>query len=330
MEPLVLLQRVHEVSLRADPSAPTRVSQRAFDAARAGSAFPGLPAARNIARLLGVTWGDALSVAHEPEGVRAHRLSLKQKEAPLGWLHDDYVAFALRAVALRLETRTLSISEYRVERERMLAADRARWLHGRQLRLPGDEQVITHVGSWAAALSLAGLGPAPASKGDQPVVPPLVEIIDRFHAHYGTRPTFLALEAFAAGNGIPLPLKKGPTLNEALAEWEEGRAAQGLPPAVEPPPVAERPDYRRNVGAARPGERRLLARRSLEDCIDAMRRYLEGLRATARSTQRSYRDWARQQPGAPGPPGAATIGRHGGFELVRGLAQERMRAAGGG
>ncbi len=328
MEPLVLLQRVHEVSLCADPSAPTQVSQRAFDAARAGSAFPGLPAARNIARLLGVTWGEALSVAHEPEGIRAHRLSLKQRqrEAPLGWLHDDYVAFALRAVALRLETRTLSISEYRVERERMLAADRARWLHGRQLRLPGDEQVITHVGSWAAALRLAGLGAAPASKGDQPVVPPLVEVIERFHASYGTRPTFLALEAFAAGNGIPLPLKKGPTLNEALAEWQEGRAAQGLPPAAEPPPVRERPDYRRNVGAARLGEYRLPARRSLEDCIESMQRYLEGLPATARSTQRSYRDWARRQPGAPG---AATIGRHGGFELVRGLAQERMRSQAG-
>lgn len=153
--------------------------------------------------------------------------------------------------------------------------------------------------------------------------PSLVVLIERFHEHYATEPTHRALEAFASGNGIPFPAWRKERFSEALAEWRAKRATEGLPEPAKPPRPRERPDYSRDVGAALPGERRQDNLRSTEECVAWMRRYLEELPAGARSTQRSYRDWAREQDGAPG---ASTIGRHGGFGHVRKLAQEQMRA----
>lgn len=324
MEQLLLIRGVREVSLRAAPNAPASVSQRAFDTARSASDFPDLPPARNIARALGVPWAEVLELAHESEVIRTKRIGRKQGSTPLDWLDDKYVVFALRLVARRLGTRSLSLSDFRAERERMLTADRARYLHGRQLHLPNDEQVITYVGSWPAALRLAGLEPPPPGlKSNAEHLPTLVEAIRRFHEYYGTRPTKRTLEAFGIGNGIPY--QRNTTFTEALAAWDAERTAQGLPVAPEPPARSERPDYSRDVCAARSDERRFIAERTLEECVAWMRRYLDDLPAGARSTQRSYRDWSRKQAGAPGP---STIGRHGGFKLIRSLAQDEIRAAG--
>ena len=65
---------------------------------------------------------------------------------------------------------------------------------------------------------------------------------------------------------------------------------------------ASRPDYSRDVGAARPGERRLgehrLSKWSREDCIASVARYLEDA-AGSRSTLRGYSRWAAKQESAP-------------------------------
>jgi hypothetical protein len=324
MEQLLMLQGVRQVSERANPSAPEEVTQRAFDAARAGSTFPDLPAARNITRALGVPWGEVLRLAHQPETVRAHRLSMKQRERGRDWLTDEHVSFALRAVALRLGGQAPSLSQYRVERARILNADRARFLHGRQLLLPDDEQVIAQAGSWPKALRLAGLEDAPTGMTTQRVkVPTLVELMERFCEHYGTQPTRTALEAFASGNGIPHPRSDKQGFRDALAAWAAKRAKQGLPVAPPAPPKHKHPDYVRDVGAARPGEHRRSKRRTAEECVAWVRRYLEELPSGARSTQRSYLDWARGCEGAPGP---SSLAPHGGFAHVRRLAQEQMRA----
>jgi len=325
MEQLLLLQGVREVSRLACPSSPQAASQRAFDAARGRSTFSDLPAARNIARQLGLSWAKILSVAHEPDATVAQELGRKQRSAEEGWLRDEHIIYALRAVALRLGRQSLSLSQYRSEREQMLAADRTRFLHGRQLILPSDTQVIAHTGSWPEALRLAGLEEADASEGRRS--PSLVALLERFHEHYGVRPTFADLEAFAAGNGIRFPATRQQRFSEALAEWRAKRSEEGLPEPAEPPRKRERPDYSRDVGAARSDEHRQHSRRDIEECVAWMRRYLEGLPAGVRSTQRSYRDWAREQDGAPG---ASTIGRQGGFMHVRKLAQEQMRAQAGG
>jgi sulfite reductase beta subunit-like hemoprotein len=111
---------------------------------------------------------------------------------------------------------------------------------------------------------------------------------------------------------------------EAVAAWKAERRAQGLPVPEKPPPPKARADYSRDVGAALPGERLRHKWRDVEDCVAWMVRYLEDVPAGARSTSRSYRDWTLRQDGAPAPD---TLIQHGGFERVRRLAQERIRAA---
>lgn len=326
MEQLILIQGVRHVSEIASSLDPRRVSQRAFDKARPRSDFPDLPSARNIVRSLKLGWTDVLALAHEPEGGLAQRLGRKQMHAIEDYLSADHVAYVLRLVALRLGTRSLSLSDYSTERAAMLRRDRARWLHGGQLILPNEDQVITVMGSWEQALASAGLSAPRAERRRRSTkiqrVPTIPDLLERFHYHYRVQPSLEELRTFARANGIPFPGMRGILFNDALAEWKEQRAAQGLPAPAAPPPPSQRADYTRDVGAARPGETRRENIHPLEACVEWMRRYLEGLPASTHSTRRSYRDWARQH-GAPGPTLLDT--KHGGFSRVRRLAQERIR-----
>ena len=81
------------------------------------------------------------------------------------------------------------------------------------------------------------------------------------------------------------------------------------------------PDYSRDVGAARPGERRR-EKWSREGCVACVARYLES--ATGRSTRSGYADWASAQERAPA---LGTIEMHGGWKVMHRLAQERVRDA---
>lgn len=325
MEQFLLIQGVQHVSEIASPLDPRRVSQRAFDVACAYSDFPDLPAARNIARSLGLAWADVLALAHEPESGLAQRLGRKQMHDIEDYLSAEHVAYVVRLVALRLGKRILSLSDYSTERAAMLRRDRVRWLHGGQLILPNEAQVITVMGSWEQALASAGLTAPQVERGDSSKMhaPTIPDLLERFHAHHGVQPTIRDLRTFAHANGIPFPNMSAVRFNDAVAEWKARRAAQGLPSPLAPPPPSERADYTRDVGAARPGEKRRETAHPLEACVEWMRRYLEGLPASARSTRRSYRDWARQH-GAPAPKLLDT--KHGGFSHVRSLAQEHMRA----
>lgn len=327
MEQTLLIQGVRHVSEIAAPLDPSHASQRAFDGARPRSDFPDLPRARNIARSLGMVWADVLALAHEPEGVYAQRLGRKQTHAIEDYLSAEHVTYALQLVARRLGAHTISLSDYSTERAAMLRHDRARWLHGGQLILPNEDQVITVMGSWEQALAAADLAAPRAGRGgsstEREHAPTIPDLLERFHAHHGAQPTAGELRTFARANGIPFPNMREVRFNDALAEWKAWRARQGLPVPQAPPPPSERADYTRDVGAARPGERRREMIHPLEECVEWMRRHLEELPASARSTRRSYRDWARQH-GAPAPSLLDT--KHGGFSRVRRLAQERMRA----
>lgn len=325
MEPLLLLQGVRHVSEIALPLDPKRVSQRAFDKARPGSDFPDLPAARHIVRSLGMGWADVLALAQEPESAQAHRLSHQQLDTLKGYLTTEYVVYVLGRVARRLGTRTLSRSDYSAERDAMLRHDRARWLHGRQLILPSEDQVVTFMGSWEKALVSAGLAAPPTERGGSAKAraPTIPDLLERFYSHYGVQATAKDLETFARANGIPRRGYGDISFSQALAEWKEWRAAQGLLVPSAPPPPSERADYTRDVGAARSGEKRLKLEHPLEACVDWMCRYLEELPASTHSKQRSYGDWARQH-GAPTRQLLAS--KHGGFYRVRRLAQNRMRA----
>lgn len=331
---------MREVAALADPDEPKMVRQRAFDAAREHSpVHADLPPARRITERLGLSWREVLSIAHEPERQQSKLLGAKDKSARVeDWLTEEYVAAVFGLVAARLSADTVSVTDYDSERRTILAADAKRPVHGRALLLPTPRQIVHAFGSWDDALRVAGLklpherSPRPREKR----APPLVDLMERFHDHYGVRPTVKDLMAFARGNGIPYPDPRKTSFTAARDEWLAQRRARNLPnpKSMRRPPgrrpgnrrPAPRPDYSRDVGAARPGERRLgehrLAKWSREDCVASVARYLRSLNG-ARSTQRGYTAWAAAQESAPV---LATIELHGGWETPRREAQESASA----
>ncbi len=319
---------MREVAALAHPAEPTAATQRGFDVARERSAdHATLPTARRITEQLRLPWRDVLTVAHAPEAAQNKLLGVGARGAAVDWLTRGGVRSALRVAALRRGVGSLTLAEYRAEREAMLAADRARWLHGGALRVPTDEQVIAVAGSWEAALLLAGLSSgSPRPRTAQQVALTRGDVIERFHEHYGRRPSRPELEAFARGNGLPMRAERGRKWSAIVAEWEHQRRERGLPPPrVEPrPPGRPTPKrartrtdhYARDVGAARPGEHRAKGKWTRANCAAAVTRYLVQLRAGERSTQRGYTDWAATQPRGSAPT-MSTIQEHGGWEAVR-------------
>jgi hypothetical protein len=326
MDSLMLLKVVREVSLLADPDEPTAVSQRSFDSARERSPdYTCPPRAKRIAERLRLSWPDVLTVAHAPDAEQNRLLGLRTRAARADWLGGDPVAAvrpALRVVALRRGVETLTLAEYRAERNVILSADRARWMHGGALRLPTDEQIIAVAGSWDAALRLAGLRALrerDTTERRSDAAPSLVDLLARFHNAHDFQPSARDLRAFARGNGIPYPRHVQQGFSVAVTEWRRQRQEQGLPK----PRVVTRkggrgrkaPDYSANIGAARAGEKRR-GQWKRYDCVAAVSRYLAQLRSAERSTERGYRDWAAAQPHGT-TPAFATVQEHGGWEAMR-------------
>ncbi len=323
MQPLVILQRVREVCAVANPAEPTQVSQRAFDAA--GAATSGLPAARNIAKALRLPWREVVALAHEPEGEQNHRLSQKQTAPYQDWLTEEYVASVLKLAAHRLGTNTLTPDRYRSVAASLTAADNARWLHGRQLLVPSDDQIVAAcggaaAGGWDRALALAGLQPRPGlgNQGMNRKAPPITDVMERFHDAHGVQPSARTLKAFAKANGIPYAREEHKKWSEWLEEWKRSRRDRGLPEPRVVEHVGGRgvkaPNYAVDVGAARPGEHRL-SKRTEEACVAAVARYLAQLPAGKRSSKRGYDDWAKQQN--PRAPASSNFDTRGGWETIR-------------
>ena len=321
LDALMLLRGVREVASHADPENPIQVSQRRFDATRQVSQrLAILPRAHRIAERLRMPWRDVLVLAHAPSSTHAHRLGRAQTEPEHDWLTTDLIAFALKLVALRLGVESVSPVQYRTERARLLREDHAAYLHGRQLRLPSEDQIrVAMDGDWDAALALADLAPRPP-RGDQgrgKYAPTTAEVLERAYEAYGTELTSKELWTFVAANGIPYGRERGRLWAECVAEWKQQRAARGLGVPAGPPPLDQRPDYSRPVDAALPGESRRQDWSDIEDCLPHVLAYLAQLPSGARSTKRGYQEWARERPDAPS---SSSFDAHGGWGQVRSLA----------
>jgi hypothetical protein len=322
MDALTVLHSVRKVAALANPDDPTTATQRAFDSVRERSPeHASLHAARRITEQLRLPWREVLAVAHEPQARQGQLVGVKTRApSAADWLTGEHVATALQLVAAKLGADSLTAKEYRVERAQLLEADRARWLHGRWLLLPDDEQVIASAGSWDAALSNAGLRTtAERGAARQPRAPTLVDLLERFRDAHGFQPSARELRAFARGNGLPYPSERTQRFSAAVAEWKRKRDAAGLPE----PRVVKRaggrghkaPDYSADVGAARNGERRR-SKWTRASCAAAVARYLAQLPKGERSTERGYADWAATQPHGT-TPAMSTILALGGWEAVR-------------
>jgi hypothetical protein len=313
-----MLQGVREVSLLADAQEPTGTTQQAFDAARSRShRFSTVPRAKRIAEQLRLSWREVLALAHEPPDTHAHRLSRKHSEQQ-DWLTEDYIAFALSSVAHRLGRDSISPSQYRSEREKMLAADHKHWLHGRQLILPTDDQIrIALGGDWNRALVLAGLVDRQPHTG---VGASTVDLLERCYAAHGAQPSAEELRRFARANRIPYQPDRTRSWNECVAAWKEERRARGLDVPTGLPPRDQRPNYSRNVGATRAGERRRRDWSHVGDCVEIVMIYLAEI-GNRRSSKRDYQDWAAGRVDAPA---YSAFDAHGGWGRVRALALERL------
>lgn len=334
----MLLRAVREVAALANPRRPEAVTQRAFDAAKAGSAaHADVPAARRIAEQLKLSWPEVLATANEPEDRQAHKLGAKARgPTSVDWLTEKHATAVLQLVAGRLFANTVSTAEYEAECEKLMRADGARWFHGGNLPLPTPRQIVHRFGSWDEALRKAGLQlPHQRTPRIRPKpAPSFPDLMERFHDVYDIQPTAKALQEFARGNGIPYPDPRRIKFSAGLEEWLAHRHVNGLsPPKVVKRPVgrprtgtrpAPRRDYSRDLNAARPGERRLGEHRQIkwtrEDCIASVARYLEDT-AGSRSTDRGYGSWAAAQESAPR---RSTLRVHGGWEAMRRLAQEEL------
>jgi len=156
---LKLLDGVREVASLVSSDEQEAVTQRAFDAERESSpAHAHLPPARRITERLGLSWAEVLAIAHAPKGEQSNLLATKDREpSSVDWLNEQHIVAVLQIVAQRLRRKTLTMTAYSAEREKLLAEDRARWSQGR-LPLPTTHQITRVTGSWGAALLRAGLG----------------------------------------------------------------------------------------------------------------------------------------------------------------------------
>lgn len=308
---LKFLEGVREVAALVNPAEPETVTQRAFDATREHSAAQAdLPPARRITERLGLSWREVLAVAHAPENEQTKLLGLRHKApSSAAWLSEKHVAAVVQLIAGRLGADTVSTNEYRVERKKVLAVDRARWRHGRNLLLPTAEQVMHATGSWDEALRFAGLREQrkPGAAWKKTNAPALPDLMERFYEAHGVQPTRPALQEWARASNIPYPSPQDRpnAFRHAREEWIERRRAAGEPDPKPPPhargrPAAVRPDYSTNTGTPLPGERR----RDFWDedsCVAAVARYVAQLPPgkRSRSTSRGYRAWSAEQEHAP-------------------------------
>jgi hypothetical protein len=226
--------------------------------------------------------------------------------------------FALSSVAHRLGQDSISPSQYRAERAKMLAADRKRWLHGRQFLLPTDDQIkIALGGDWDAALALAGLADrAPHTGGGASTL----DLLERCYEGHGTQPSAEELRRFARASRIPFQPDRTRSWSECVDAWKEARRARGLDVPTDLPPRGKRPDYGRNVGAARAGERRRRDWSHIKDCVEIVMIYLSEL-GSRRSSKRGYQDWAAGRDDAPS---YSAFDAHGGWGRVRARALEHL------
>lgn len=288
---------------------PASVSKRAYNGGRVAAGWPDLPSATQVLRRLGSqSWPELLAVLTDPsrdlERTFARRLGREHE----GEFDAARIALALQSAARLLDTRTLSARAYDEARARMI--QRTRRMRDLVVRMPTVAQVESFAGTWGAACRFAGLdsGPMRVREGGMPIVQALELVLDT----HGVLPTQKGLERFMRTNQLALAKRTRPWADD-LHELRQDRSRRGQETPDGPPPVERRPDYELPV----PGLVGRAAQRKVatgEECVEAVRAWLNDLPPTERPTQRSYARWQARHPEHPS---ASVLGRHGGLVALR-------------
>lgn len=315
-----LVDVVAAVARLADKARPEQVTQKQWDAARAQAGYADAPQARQVATRLKLPWPDVLALALSGADVdRTLGRRFGEDEDP--YLDTGDVRAALRAVALRLNKKTLLRPEYVAERERIMKAARGHWRHGSGIYLPTIHQAERIAGSWEAALALAGLNPQPPQARPGGLsISDVLELALEAHGCLLTKPECVR---FASANKLSIAKRswRAPW-RDHLIELRTRRADWGkwTPPC--PPSRDVRPDYRVPVDLPPDVPKDKKKRRwSKEECVLAIALMLDELPPKTRLTQHLYQELAT---GRREIPNLASIQRHGKFsDMVRAARKKR-------
>ncbi|MGB1583390.1 MAG: hypothetical protein ACPHCI_06340 [Solirubrobacterales bacterium] len=286
-------------------------TQRRFDAHRAEAGVPDLPRADSICSRLKISWVKLCEMPDRNARGRAVAFGRRNvSESIAEWITDEQIGFAIRLAAHRHGSLTITAADYRRERDKLMKERCA------EAVLPDEEQILGMVGSWPAALAIAGLPIDDALERELGRLVRVNAVLDRALEAHGTIPTLYELLAFVRANDLDLPDRINP-YPAVVKQWRARRLAQGIATIEYEPRKYGRPDFSRRVIWEEPRRiRRGYWTEAL--AVDAVARFLESRAPGEPTTRKAYVDWSRGNRDAPS---AAYLDRwFGGFSRVRRLA----------
>ena len=169
------------------------------------------------------------------------------------------------------------------------------------LGFPLSGTIVTHMGSWAKAVTAAGLEPPPAHT--RPKGLPTVDVLDEYVERNGIVPGFDCFRAWCAACELSVQHRRTDSWDVVVAEMREQRAARGAttPEAIvrrkrDWPPLPS-PEEAAAVKAKLGGPRRYKRHRTEEEVRAGLRIYAaEYLKPGARPATRTYMSICGRDP----------------------------------
>lgn len=241
----------------ADPEHPERVTQRAYDAAREEADYSHLPRAHRLAARFGLPWVELRArVLTLDDPAAALERSLVSRSRSRRVVTRAECVGAVRQVAARRQTDTMTAAEYEETRLVMNAEASRRHLHGRHvLPLPSAVQIGMKF-SFADVAAAAGVQ-VPRLPGRTMIARADAVVI--FVEHYGFLPRQIDMQWFGRRHGIQLVMAHKDPHKGAVAQARERFAAMGrwFPPIAS---VRARPDEWEHMADGSPALLELAAR----------------------------------------------------------------------
>jgi hypothetical protein len=219
----LLLIVVRDVLVAADPTHPDRVTQRAYNDARAIAGYADSPRADRLAKRFKVPWSALIARVMNDQNP-AWTLSSASKERQRQVLTSAEVCSAITTVAARLGTSEISVADYEPTRQIINRELARRHLHGAHLTPLPSMGTIQKKMSFADAVQMAGLTMTPIHKRG---LMPRAEAVRLFIEHYGFAPRVRDLRWFRARHGIQLVGQGSQSHLEILSEVRAQFVAEG-------------------------------------------------------------------------------------------------------
>lgn len=293
----------------------------------------------NVGYTRSVAWQEIVTAALRPD--RSMWLAAVRRADPVEPVAAGQLIFALRFIAVRLGTSTLSRRRYHDKREGLVAEDVAH--HGDDALLPGLLPTLNQIDGqlrWKDALKLAGLAQPQAANGArlglarQAAGLPAAQAMALYAAVNDTWASRVTLQAFAIDSRFALASRKGADWKLVVADARVLLEREGVPVPVGDAPKAmgrgKRLSYRYPVngvpGAPVPSHLRrhstaLVDQQSDSDeparhrelCITGLRVWVASLNTRDKRTCAAFATWRAGK----GWPSQSKFARHGGFGALK-------------